>query len=672
SAAREVAFTKPIIVVKAGRTEAAAKAAASHTGALTGSDAVMDAAFRRAGVLRVDSIEDLFDRAEVLGKQPRPRGPRLGIVTNAGGPAALAVDCLVGGGGELASLSPQTLAELDRALPAHWSRGNPVDVLGDADEFRFAQAAELVLRDPATDGLLVVLTPQAMTDPLGTAEKIRDLARNAGGKPVLASWMGGTAVEAGLACLNEARIPTFPYPDRAASAFNDMWRYSANLDALYETPEWMEGAPTPAGGGPAEVQQIISHARQHQRVILTEYESKAILAAYGIPVVEAWPVFSEDAAVAAATKIGFPVALKLHSETITHKSEVGGVRLNIRDAAEARAAWHAIRRAVTDKVGEHHFLGVTVERMLLSEGIELILGSSLDAQFGPVLLFGAGGRWVEVTRDRAVGLPPLTSTLARNLMKQTRIYPALKGGRGQAAVKMGALEGVLVRFSQLVAEQRWIKEIDINPLFVGAERMAALDARIILHDASPEAQLPAVAIRPYPSRYTTSATLADGTPIAIRSIRAEDEPLLQRFHHTLSDQSVYQRYLTVFPLEQRMAHRRLARLCFIYYDREVALVAIHQDSPTDEPELIAVARLHKAHGQNEAELAVVVADRWQRRGVGSRLLAQLVVIAREEKLVRVTGVFLAENAGMRRLCEHAGFKIRRRPGEQICEVTMVL
>jgi acetyltransferase len=672
SAAREVAFTKPIIVVKAGRTEAAAKAAASHTGALTGSDAVIDAAFRRAGVLRVDTIEDLFDLAEVLGKQPRPAGPRLGIVTNAGGPGALAVDRLVAGGGQVAPLAEKTITELNRVLPPHWSQGNPVDVLGDADDLSYAKAVELVATDPMTDGVLVILTPQAMSDALGTAERIKAIPISGRGKPLLASWMGGAAVEAGEAVFNAAGIPTFEYPDRAAQAFNYMWRYSANLNALYETPTLLDH--TKDGNTPHQrADEIIRLARENRRVILTEYESKEILAVYGIPIVTAFPAATESEALAMAAKIGYPVALKLHSETITHKSEVGGVCLNLRDADDVRKAWKKIRRAVADRVGEDHFLGVTVERMITAEGFELILGSSIDAQFGPVILFGAGGRWVEVLQDRAIGLPPLTSTLARRLMEQTRIYSALKGVRGRPPIDLNALEQTLVRFSQIVAEQRWIKEIDVNPLFVSADQIVALDARVILQDPSlAEERLPTLAIRPYPSHYATACTLTDGTPIVLRSIRPEDEPMMVKFHETLSDQSVYYRYFSAMSLTQRTSHARLARLCFIDYDREVALVAVHDDTASGQPEVIGVGRLCKAHGKNEAEFAVVVSDRWQRRGLGTLLLRKLVEIGREEHLARIRGTVLTENHGMCRVCEHAGFKLRSRVGEPEIEATIAL
>ena len=671
SAAREVSFSKPIIVVKVGRTAAAAKAAASHTGALTGSDAVVDAAFRRAGVLRVATIEDMFDMAEILSKQAPPQGRRLGIVTNAGGPGALAVDQLVSIGGELAPLTPETLAALGAVLPAPWSHGNPVDILGDADDRRFEQAVSLVSRDATTDGVLVILTPQTMTDPVTVARSVTRLGPLPGGKPLLASWMGGAGVEAGEAVLNEAGVPTFKYPDRAAVAFDYLWRHGANVRALYETPV-LAPDPAPPTTAYPDASDIILAARRQRRTILTQWESKQVLAAHGFSVVPAFPADSEDAAVERARETGFPVAVKLHSETLTHKREVGGVCLSVRTAEGVRQAWRSIRRAVTEKAGAAHFQGVTVERMIPPDGVELLLGSSVDAQFGPVVVFGAGGRLVEVLADRALGLPPLTSTLARQLIGATRISRAFGSGRGQFAVDTAALEQLVVRFSQFVAGQRWIKEVDINPLFVSPGAIVALDARIILHDPDvPEAELPVPAIRPYPIQYAQSFALADGTAVSLRPIRPEDEPMMVEFHGTLSDQSVYYRYFSALSLRQRTNHARLARLCFVDYDREIALVAVLQDPKSRKPAIVGVGRLCREHGRPTAEFAVVVSDAWQRRGLGTRLLQRLVDVGRAERLTRITGIILAENGGMRRACERVGFRIRHGGGPD-CTAEIIL
>jgi acetyltransferase len=670
SAAREVALTKPIIVIKAGRTVAAAKAATSHTGALAGSDAVLDAAFHRCGVLRVNSISDLFDMAEVLAKQSRPPGPHLTILTNAGGPGVLATDALITTGGELAELSEEAIAHFNQLLPAHWSHGNPIDILGDADPQRYAKALEIAAQNPNSDGLLVILTPQAMTDPTQTAEQLRSYVdtgleshptTSPKHKPILASWMGGADVAAGEAILNRAGIPTYAYPDTAARVFSYMWRYSYNLRGIYETP-------TLAGISDAEipdrplVETIVQTARQAGRTLLTEVEAKQILNAYGIPVVETCVAQSEEDAVHCADAIGYPVVLKLLSQTITHKSDVGGVRLNLVDADRVRQAYRAIATSVSQKVGTEHFLGVTVQSMVKLDGYELIIGSSLDHQFGPVVLFGSGGQLVEVFEDRAIALPPLNTTLAQRMMEQTHIYRALKGVRGRQPIDLIALEQLLVRFSQLVVEQRWIKEIDINPLLARSQESApflALDARIVLHELdTPLNQLPRLAIRPYPTQYLSSWTTKSGTPLTLRPIRPEDEPLMIQFHKTLSEQSVYFRYFHLIKLSQRTAHDRLTRMCFIDYDREMALVADYKHPDTEAHEILAVARLSKLRGTNEAEFALLVSDRYQCQGLGTELLKRLLKVGHDEQLERISAEILAENGAMQRVCTKLGFRLR--------------
>jgi acetyltransferase len=670
SAAREVALTKPIIVIKAGRTEAAAKASVSHTGSLTGSDEVLEAAFRRCGVLRVTRISELFNMAEVLAKQPRPKGPCLTIITNAGGPGVLATDFLISTGGALAELAEQTIESLNQLLPPFWSHGNPIDILGDATPERYAKTLEVAAQDPSSDGLLVILTPQAMTDPTQTAEQLKGLVETrqstpTQAKPILASWMGGAEVMAGEAILNRASIPTYPYPDSAARVFNYMWQYSYNLRGIYETPILLEDWD----GFPDRTlaDQLIATIRQSGRIILTELESKQILEAYGIPTVKACIATSEAAAIECADAIGYPVVLKLQSETITHKTDVGGVQLNLTDTEAVQWAYRTIETSVRETVGAEHFLGVTVQPMVRRDGgYELILGSTIDPQFGPILLFGAGGQLVEVFRDRAIALPPLNTTLACRLMEQTQIYKALQGVRGRPPVDLLALEQLLVRFSQLVVEQRWIKEIDINPLFVphGEAKefstMQALDARIILHDlATSEEQLPKLTIRPYPTQYATPWTLKDGTRVIIRPIRPEDEPLAVQFHRSLSEESVYFRYFHLMKLSQRIAHERLMRLCFIDYDREMALVVDHKNPATGRHELLGVGRLSKLHGENAAEFSLMVSDAFQRQGLGTELLQRLVQVGRDESLQRITAQILPENIAMQRVCEKVGFHLQR-------------
>ncbi|MGE6762257.1 bifunctional acetate--CoA ligase family protein/GNAT family N-acetyltransferase [Corallococcus interemptor] len=655
SAAREVALTKPIIVIKAGRTAQAAQAAASHTGTLAGSDEVLSAAFRRAGVLRVDSIEDLFHMAEVLARQPRPSGRRLTLLTNAGGPAVLATDALVSGGGELAVLSDDTRKQLDGFLPAPWSHANPVDILGDADAERYAKTLETTGADPNSDGLLVILTPQDMTEPTKTADRLKGYAKLPG-KPVLASWMGGSEVAAGERILNDAGIPTFGYPDTAARVFNYMWRYSDNIAGLYETPTLAE---EPSGGSDV-ARALVDEARASGRTLLSEFESKRLLAAYGIPTVETWLATSEDEAVEKARALGFPVVLKLNSLTVTHKTDVGGVKLDLRDEAHVREAFRAIRDALTGRgLSSDAFQGVTVQPMVKLDGYELILGSSLDAQFGPVLLFGAGGTLVEVMQDRALGLPPLTTTLARRMMERTRIHHALKGVRGRAPVDLAALERLMVRFSQLVVEQPLIRELDINPLLVSGERIIALDARVVLHppDVS-AASLPKLAIEPYPHQYAKLLTLKNGEQLLVRPIRPEDEPAMGRFHQALSEQTVFMRYAGLMKLSQRVAHERLARICFNDYAREMALVA-ERPSPDGKGggEILAVGRLTRLRGTKDAEFAITVSDPAQRLGLGTELLRRLVEIGRDWGLRRIVADILTRNRGMQAVSKKLGFTL---------------
>jgi acetyltransferase len=655
SAAREIALSKPIIVIKAGRSDEASRAAASHTGALTGSDDVLEAAFRRCGVLRVQNIADLFYMAEALSKQPRPRGPGLTIVTNAGGPGVLATDSLMATGGQLTVLSAESLHQLDTFLSPHWSRSNPVDVLADADAERFVKAVEIASKDPASDGLLAIIAPQGLADPTQVAERLKPFA-HVTGKPVLASWMGGDGVAEGTAILNAAGIPTFSYPDTAARAFTYMWRYTYNLRGLYETPALVEGSNT-APDARGKVSDFVERVRASDRTTLNEFEAKQLLAYYGIPVVETRVAENEEQAVACASEIGYPVVLKLLSNTIAHKTDVDGVRLRLQTAEQVRSAYRAIQAAVTEKAGAENFAGVTVQPMVRRDGYELILGSTVDAQFGPVILFGSGGVMVEVYRDRALALPPLNTTLAQRLMEQTKIYAALLGVRGRKPVNRTALEGLLVRFSQLVMEQPWIKEIDINPLLATPEQLLALDARVVVHDSTVQAgQLPRPTIRPYPSQYMWEWQLKDGTPVTIRPIRPEDEPLMVQFHTTLSERSVYLRYFCSLSLSTRVEHERLVRICFGSYDRGFALVADRKNSETGQHEVLGVGRF-SAINRAEAEAAVLVSDRWQERGLGTELLAGVTRVAREEKFQRLSGEILRDNLATQAIFKKVGFRL---------------
>ena len=666
SAAREVALAKPIIIIKAGRSEAAAKAAASHTGALTGSDIVFDAAMERCGVMRVETIAELFLASQVLAQQPRPAGRRLAIITNAGGPAVLAADALVGGGGEIAPLSAASLTALDALLPPHWSHGDPVDVLGDSDAVRYGRALDIVAADEGADGVLAIYCPQGITPADDIARSVVDRAAIPG-KPMLASWMGGESVMQGAAILESAGIPTFAYADTAAKIFNLMWRYDAALAALYETP-----APLPesdAGIDRSRAAAIVDAAKLQGRTILTEAESKSLLASYAIPTVETRVCASAGEAVKAADALGYPVAVKLHSLTVTHKSDVGGVVLDVADAAGVRSAFASVAASVAQRAGREAFAGVTVQPMIRAGGYELIVGSSVDRDFGPVLLFGLGGTLVEVFQDRALGLPPLTASLARQLMERTKIMRALRGARGKPAVDLAALESALIRFAMLVLEQPRIKEIDINPLLASPEGVLALDARVVLHDpAVAESALPRPAIRPYPMQYVSEWTAPDGAIYHVRPIRPEDEPLVRGFHESLSESSVYSRYAHIVRLSDRISHAHLIRSCFIDYERQMALVVL--PAGLDAPAIVAIGRLIKSHDDFKAEFALAVSDGYQGHGIGTELLRRLVAFGRAEGVRRIVGYILAQNSAMIGVCRELGFSVRYHERDPMATATL--
>ena len=645
SAAREVALAKPIIAIKTCSSET-----------LESNDELFEAVFRRCGVLRVNQLSELFQMAEILAKQPKlPSGSRLTIITNDGGAGVLARDALASSGGQLASMAPETIEELNRVLPPEWSHENPITLLADADARRYAKVVEIAANDPHSDALLVVLTPQAITDATQIAEQLTNTK-----KPILASWMGGGGVKIGETILNRHHIPTSDYPDTAAQLFNLMWKYSYNLRGIYETPGLIPDSEV--GEDSCDlVAQIIARARQNGLRLLPELESRLILTAYGIPVVKTAIARTPEEAVQVADAMGYPVVLKLWSETIVDKTEVGGVHLNLTMAEDVRQAYEAIKTSVTEKVGAEHFLGAIIQPMLnLYSAYELIVASQIDPVFGPVLKFGVGGHYQEVFRDQAMALVPLNTTLARRLMEQTQIYQAFKGVRGHQPVNVADLEHLLVKFSQLVVEQPWLKEVEINPLFASSAGLYALDIRIALHESSstPEA-LPKPAIRPYPLQYVTPWRMKDGTPVTIRPIRPEDEPLMIEFHQTLSEDSVYLRYFHMMKLSRRTAHEKLTRICFIDYDRDMVLVADRKHPTTGEHQVLGVGRLSKMHGVDEAEFSILVSDCYQRQGLGTELLRKLVEIGRNEGIKRIRAEILPINRAMQRVSEKLGFRVRR-------------
>lgn len=664
SAARAVGRTKPIIVVKAGRHEAGARAAASHTGALASADAVCDAAFRRAGVLRVATIRDLFHMAEILATHAAPRGADLAIITNAGGPGVMAADSLMLQGGRLAELSPKTLAALNAALPEHWSHGNPIDILGDATPERYRQAVAICMDDPAIQGLLVLLTPQAMTNPTETARQLIPFA-NRSDKPILASWMGGVDVREGRLALDMADIATFDSPEAAIDAFLHMVQYRRNQELQCETPEAVPPEPAPNRD---RVRRIIEAARRERRLLLTEAEAKEVLDAYRIPVVPTIACNDLDKAVAAARKLGYPAVLKLLSREITHKSDVDGVKLDLPDERALRNAFTAIRAGLAERGLSRAFQGVTVQPMMRGKGYELILGGSLDPQFGPVILFGGGGVLVEVFQDRALAIPPLNRVLARRLMEQTRVYRVLQRVRGMPAAPLEQLESILVRFSQLVLDFPEIAEIDVNPLLATAERIVALDARVLL--AAPDApeSPPRATILPYPNQYAAPFRLRNGTEVLVRPVRPEDESLMVEMHHAFSENTIRTGF---HAMVRSLSRENLMRLCYPDYDREMALAAVEFGG--ESPCRFAAVSRYRLHPETGvAECGLVVADGWRRQGLGTHLLERLIAIARERGVARLSGQVLRENTTMLRLTKKLGFDARPTRDPAVVEVILDL
>lgn len=640
AAARQAALVKPVILLKGRQSEKVVNGAGTCAAL---SDDVLDAACRRIGILRVDTIEELFALAEALALQPSPRGPRLSIVTNAGAAGILAADALIAAGASLAAGS--VAANGDRSRP-----NGVIDLHDDADPDRYGLAIAEAMSSPESDGVLVLLTPQAKSDAVETAQRLVNLASH-GAKPVLASWIGGGSVDPGRDVLTNAGIPCYPYPEVAARAFALMWRRQSDLDAIYETPVLLDEprlAPDPT-----DVRLIAFNVAASGRRLLTELEAKQILGVYGIPVVTPRLARSADEAVAVAEQIGYPVVLKLHSRMVSHQGPIG-IRLNLVGEDAVLQAFASIRAAIAASAGESAFEGVTVQPMVPSDSGALLLASKNDPLFGPVLRFGAGGRFAGLSGDIALGLPPLTSTLARRMMEGTRVYKAITAA-DPPLLNVFELERLLVRFSQLVLDQPWLGDIEINPIVVTDHRLLALDATITVKTETEGAVLtPAPVFRPYPRQYVRHARTSDGRSFTIRPIRPEDEPLLAAFHRTLSDTDVRQRYFNMMPLDARTAHNRLRQRCSADHEREIALVA---ESHGDTPQILGVARITRVAATDGAELAIVVATPEHRRGIGTALMKHLVHVARREGVRLLVADILADNFAMQSLCQRAGFRL---------------
>ncbi|HSI80992.1 MAG TPA: bifunctional acetate--CoA ligase family protein/GNAT family N-acetyltransferase [Solirubrobacterales bacterium] len=658
SAARAFALRKPIVAYKGGRFPASAQAAVSHTGAIAGEDAVYDAAFERAGVVRVGRIADVFATAELLARHHAPSGARLGIVTNAGGPGVMAADALLSRGGALAALSDESRSALGELLPPSAATANPVDVLGDADPDRYRAAVETVLDDPEVDAVLVILTPQAMTDPTRAARAVADAGAKSS-KPLLAAWMGGPTVAEGMNILATAGAATYEYPEQAVDAFMHLVSYSRNLATLYETPR---AIPVSFDLDRSRVKELLEPVLSEADEVLSETASKTLLDAYGIATTKPVAAASAADAVAVAAEIGYPVVLKVRSPEITHKTDVGGVVAGISTPEEVGATYERILATVAERQPDARIQGVTVQPMADAPGYELLLGARRDPTFGAVIALGAGGITAELQADLALGLPPLNERLARRMVESLRISPLLGGYRGRPAVDLDALLETMIRFSYLVADYPEVSEIEINPLLASSSGAIALDARAVV-DQGRVGRRPApfshLAIRPYPEQYTTEVVTEGGLAATLRPIKPEDEPRWHEMLDACSLDSIRQRFRALV----KHTHEMATRYCFIDYDRELAIVAEVGDE--DARKLAGVGRLAADPDHRRAEYAVLVADPWQGRGLSDALTAHCLAVARDWGVESVYAETTPENRRMIAVLESHGFEVESRPAEGI-------
>lgn len=666
SAGRAAARNKPVLVIKSGRVEEGARAAASHTGALAGSDDVYDAAFSRTGMLRVDEIEELFAAAETLTRARRIHGDRLAILTNGGGLGVMATDALVAGGGNLAELSPETIARLDEILPPTWSRGNPVDMIGDAPGERFGAALEILLDTPEVDAVLVIHAPTAIAPSENAARAVVHMLREKErGRNVLTSWMGGEAVQPARRLLREAGIAAYDTPESAIRSFLHMVRYRRNQDMLMETPPSLPAEFEPRT---SEARQVIERALSEARTQLSEDESKTVLSAYGIPTVETRVTADASKAVEVARELGFPVALKILSPEVSHKSDVGGVSLDLETPEAVTEAADAMAQRLHRLRPEARLTGFTVQQMARRPSAhELIVGAATDPVFGPVILFGRGGIAVEVIADRAVTLPPLNMNLARELVSRTRVSKLLKGYRDRPPAKLEAVLLTLIQVSQMVIDLPEVTEIDVNPLLADPAGVLALDARVSIAPAQGTAS-ERLAIRPYPSELEETATLPDGRSVLLRPIRPEDEPAHYEFFTELEEEDVRFRF---FGLIRRVSHSQLARYTQIDYDREMAFIA-RPAEPAERAETLGVVRAIADPDNTRAEFAIVVRSDLKGRGIGHALLDKMIRYCRSKGTPELVGQVLPDNRPMLSLAGSFGFSSQLLPDNGAVELRLKL
>lgn len=666
SALRAAARSKPVFVIKVGRHDAGSRAVMSHTGAMVGSDDVFDAALRRAGVVRVESIGGLFSAAKSLASPYRYGGNRLAIITNGGGPGVMAIDRAVDLGVSVAGLSPETVERLNQALPAIWSHNNPVDILGDATPQRYRDAVGICMEDPGVDGVLVILTPQAMTQPREVAQL---LVQDAGtfSKPLLTCWMGAAQTMEGRARFAQAAIPSFNTPEAAVEAYSYITDYYRNQRLLAQVPAPLSHREAPDVAG---ARMVIESVLAERRKVLSEMESKALLSAFHIPVANTVVARSPSEALLLAEQFGFPVAMKINSPDITHKSDAGGVKLNLMNAAAVRAAYNEMIEEVKRNRPNARVDGIAIQPMVSKpNGRELMAGVISDPIFGPVISFGAGGTAVEVLRDRAIALPPLNGFLARELIGGTRVAKLLGSFRHMPPVQMEALESLLLRVSEMVCELPWLREMDINPLIVDEHGLLAVDARVVVDYAPVSADRYAhMAIHPYPSHLVMHWQLPDGTDVTIRPMRPEDAAIEQEFVRRLSEETKYFRFMHAV---QELSEDMLVRFTQLDYDRELALIAVTEEKGREVE--IGVCRYAINPDGESCEFALVVSDQWQHKAVGHRLMGSLIDAARSKGLKTMEGEVLVSNHNMLKLVETLGFTIApSREDPSIKKITKVL
>lgn len=650
SSLRAAARVKPVILIKVGRHEAGSKAAMSHTASLVGSDDAFDAAVRRAGVVRVQTVTQLFSAAKALSCGFHPSGNRLAIVTNGGGPGVMATDRASDLGLVMAELSEQTISRLNEVLPSNWSHGNPVDIIGDAQSDRYQHAVAACLEDPNVDGVLTILTPQAMTKPLEAAHAVIELA-NRYSKPLLSCWMGESQVAESRKAFAHARKPNFRTPEPAVEVFSYLSDYYQNQKLLMQMPEPLSDHTAPDIEG---ARMVIEGALLDKRRVLSEMESKALLSAFHIPVAQTMVARSPNEALLIAQQLGFPVVMKVNSRDITHKSDAGGVMLSLSNAQAVRAAYHDITENIKRNRPGAHMDGISIQPMIVKpNGRELMVGVTNDPVFGPVITFGAGGTTVEVMGDAAVTLPPLNIFLVRDLIGRTQVSKLLAAFRHMPPADMESLERILLRVSEMVCELPMLMEMDINPLIVDEHGALAADARVVVEFRQPSAdRYSHMAIYPYPTHLVNRWQLADGTDITIRPIRPEDAELVQAFVRNLSEQSRFFRFMNSV---QELSQSMLVRFTQIDYSREMALIAVTEDHGIEVE--LGVARYACNPDGESCEFALVIADSMHGKGLGQKLMNALMDAARTKGMKVMEGEVLRNNKDMLHLMERLGFEV---------------